>query len=250
MTDRNILVIDQGNHRTKLNFFRNGKSDSSFSLAKEDRAGIVQLVERLRPEGGIFSSVGDVDNELLAYLSAKLGSRLHIFSSQTPLPLRLNYRTPRLLGLDRIAAAVGARYLYPGENIVIADAGSALTVDAVAANTFLGGNISPGLYLRVKSLNDYTARLPLVEPEGELPRYGLDTETAIRCGAVRGAAAEIAMAGSEFFPEGEGYILLLTGGDAPRLLQPLTELNMNPIIIPEIVAYGLFRIYIHNENIN
>ncbi len=86
------------------------------------------------------------------------------------MPLTISYATPETLGHDRIAAAAGARKLLPGSPLLIMDLGTAITIDFVTANgEYRGGNISPGLLTRFKSLHDHTARLPLVQKEPGIP---------------------------------------------------------------------------------
>ena len=56
--------------------------------------------------------------------------------------------------MDRLAAVVGANYLSPGRNLLVVDAGTALTYEFIdAEGNYWGGNISPGIYTRFKTLN-------------------------------------------------------------------------------------------------
>ena len=84
----------------------------------------------------------------------------------TSLPISIAYLTPQTLGRDRIAGAVAAQFLYPDEGKIIVDAGTCITYDFVDSNgCFLGGNISPGIQMRIRAMNSHTANLPLVEME-------------------------------------------------------------------------------------
>lgn len=66
--------------------------------------------------------------------------------------------------MDRLAAVVGANYLYPGKNLLVIDAGTALTYEFIdAEGRYWGGNISPGIYTRFKALNACCDKLPLIE---------------------------------------------------------------------------------------
>ena len=71
--------------------------------------------------------------------------------------------------------------------------GTAITYDFVDTdgNYVGGGNIAPGLQMRLKALHDYTSQLPYVEAEGPHPELGENTETAIRCGVIDGIRYEI-----------------------------------------------------------
>src|SRR5690606_15055978 len=76
-----------------------------------------------------------------------------VLTAQTALPIALNYHTPHTLGMDRIAAAVGAWHRFPDQNVLVIDAGSCVTYDLVtAAGFFEGGVISPGLRMRFRAM--------------------------------------------------------------------------------------------------
>ena len=137
-------------------------------------------------------------------------------SATEPLPLKIEYSTPATLGLDRLAAALGAPARFPSETVLIADIGTALTLDVVTAGgVFKGGNISPGLTMRLKALHHYTSKLPEVESlicEGLL---GTDTTGAIQLGALWGVANEIGGMFRLVKRDMGCDAVVLTGGDAP-----------------------------------
>ena len=136
------------------------------------------------------------------------------FTSETPTPLRNLYRTPSTLGADRLAAAVGAWSLCPGHPLLIIDAGSCITFDFVAADgAYIGGNIAPGVHARLKCIDDYFPRLPLVEAEGPTPELGYDTETAIRSGVIEGMRHEIQGYIGHLKGKYADLLVFLTGGD-------------------------------------
>ena len=157
------------------------------------------------------------------------------FTARSPVPLAVDYASRDTLGADRLASAVGAAFRFPGSNILVADAGTALTLDFVeAAGRFIGGNISPGLAMRFAALNRFTSRLPLVEPQApeESPvlgdrrghYLGVDTASAIRCGVRWGMAGEIAAVFSLAERDYGKVLLLLTGGDGLRLMPDVQRL--------------------------
>jgi len=86
------------------------------------------------------------------------------FSPQTKLPITRAYNTPETLGRDRIAGIVGARYFFPSGSLLTIDASTCITYNFLdEENAFLGGAISPGMSTRLRSLHDFTGRLPLLE---------------------------------------------------------------------------------------
>lgn len=161
-------------------------------------------------------------------------------SSDTPIPLKIKYRTPHTLGSDRLAAAIGAQGEAPGRNILVIDAGSAITIDFVDADGhFWGGNISPGVKMRLTALHQQTSRLPLISKEGETPTLGYDTETAIRSGVIRGICHEIDGYIYEFREKYPDVLVFLTGGDEKTLIGNIK----NRIFADKfLVAKGLNRI--------
>jgi len=166
-------------------------------------------------------------------------------TASTPLPITIGYDTPETLGVDRIAAAVGAYTLYPGEEVLIADIGTAATYDRLTADgCFAGGNIAPGIGMRLRALSRFTARLPLIDSKGRTQLFGTSTETAMRSGAVNGIVAEI----NYYFSQlPKGARLLLAGGWAQDIECRIKELN--PQTVPMLVSIGLNRILSYNENI-
>lgn len=170
-----------------------------------------------------------------------LTSRFSLLTSDVPLPLRLDYKTPATLGADRIAAACGAWSLHPGEASVVVDAGTCITVDFVGADAiYHGGAIMPGLGMSLQALHNQTARLPLVSLEGveRAPVLGRSTEESILAGTL--GATMLALAGyvALYRERCKKLNVLLTGGDAHSLvgnggweLQPrLTMTGMNEIL--------------------
>ena len=169
------------------------------------------------------------------------------FSPDTPVPITNRYRTPETLGSDRIAAVIGASSLKPGKDLLIIDAGTCITYEVIdARGNYWGGNIAPGMQMRLRALHEFTARLPLVDAEGEVPGMGYNTETAIRSGVLRGMKYEI-----------EGYIksmrskfphllVFLTGGDHINF-----DTNIKNIIFSDkyIVPRGLNKILDFNEEL-
>lgn len=250
---RRILVLDRGNTRLKVAIFEGHTLVSTMVIASECLPEFTTAVDFSCLDGAIWCSVGPERDPLLEYTRSILGSRLKILNSATVLPFDIQYGTRTTLGADRIAAVAGAVSLWPGQQLVVADAGTALTIDMVSQLSekfpvFLGGNISPGIGMRLRSLHEHTARLPLVSSGGELPPWGHDTVTALRCGAVRGAAAEIKVMRDKFEAQIQCPVrIVLTGGDAALLT---TALNDCMLLSQEaeLVAYGLLSIYEYTEN--
>lgn len=190
------LIIEQGNTSSKVAIYdEEGCVVTSFVFKEFNVCRIVPLFEEYDLNYGILSSVIEVDQELLSFLDEHL-QKFIFLNEPVALPITIQYETPETLGQDRIAAAVGANYLQPGKNILVIDAGTAITYELMDhQGIYRGGNISPGMSTRFKALNHYTNKLPLVEEKEEIPLLGTTTETAIQAGVVNGIVYEM-----------EGYI--------------------------------------------
>lgn len=234
-----LLTIDRGNSRMKVSVFG---PEGLISTRRADSPSATWLEECVVESGATAAAVCSVgapmEASLMEVLGRIFGDNLLLLDHLTPLPIRIDYATPSTLGLDRIAAAVAASASVPQTDLLVVDAGTALTVDRVSADCrFLGGNISPGVSLRLRSLHQYTSQLPLVDSRGELPEFGHDTETAIRCGVVRGVVAEIK---ASLLP---GTHVVISGGDAP-LIAPLLGLGSGEVsIMEDAVGEGLNIIF-------
>lgn len=242
------LTIDEGNSSTKVALWRD---DQIVALATRNDAEPDFVHEVLadcpRVDAAIFCSVrGDRRARALETLS-DVASRVLYLDADTPGPLKIDYRTPGTLGADRIAAATGAQSLFPGEAALVVDMGTAITYDVVSSDgRFLGGNIAPGIFVRLEALNHYTKALPLIDPDGNTPRWGYDTETALRAGAVRGVVGELQYYRhclGAAFPDPR---IVITGGSADLIAPYITS---STVIEPRLVLIGLNAILNYNENL-
>ena len=240
------LTIDQGNTAAKAavwhddsivaeTVFRNLTDNDIIRLAG-DFGGIF--------DASIYSSVKDSDCRVRQAMS-QCSRRFIELSATTPLPVKIDYKTPSTLGRDRIAAVVGAYGLTAGHWTLVVDCGTAITYDVLSPDgVFMGGNIAPGIFMRLEALNHFTARLPLVETSGDCPQWGTDTETALRSGAISGVIAELRYYRNLLpVPDPE---VVLTGGSADLVAE---RAGFRLIIDPEIVSKGLNSIINYNVNI-
>ncbi len=244
-----LLVIDQGNSTAKLSVFRGDDLVAVTKIETLTIEGILPLTEEYDPHGAIYCSVARMDAKFIESLRHLLDQDMITFTASTPMPLRVEYSTHDTLGSDRLAAAAGAAAMFPGEKILVIDAGSAVTYDIVDADaTFRGGNISPGMGMRFKALHAFTGRLPLVKPCAEIPRWGDSTVNAIAAGVVNGLCAEIEKTAALALGEGCSKIVF-TGGDSGYLTSLPALRHLSAVVEPDLVAKGLNRIYRYNETL-
>lgn len=241
------LIIDIGNSLAKAVVVEDGREVDVVRSENLDAALVATLLERHPGIGAaILSSLRPVPGEVEDFIRARVGRYLR-FDNTTPVPLVNRYATPETLGTDRLAAAVGASDIFPGENILVVDFGTAITIDIVtAAGEFLGGNISPGAGARFRALHDYTCSLPLRNlPEAECNLTSRNSHDAIENGVVTGILHEIEGYIARLSEEYPGLKIIFTGGDgiyfAKRLKYPIFA-NYNPVI------RGLNRILEFNAN--
>lgn len=236
-------TIDQGNTATKLTVWRDGRAVgrvASKTLSAADVAA--ELARHGRPEAAIYCCVGK-RNEAHVEELRRACDRVVELTHDTPLPIELHYASPRTLGLDRVAAAAGAVASYRGRRCLVVDVGTAVTYDVAGPDAaFHGGNIAPGAGMRLRALHAFTAKLPEVRVDGRLPEWGEDTETAMRCGAVRGIVGEV-MYYRSLLPE--DTLVVLTGGRA-ETVAPLQGTEY--VVDHDLVGKGLLSILMHQAS--
>lgn len=239
------LIIDIGNTCVKLVCFNEGKVVEEQRTDKDDVAALQSFCSRYPFSRGICSSVSDISKEYSAALSSLPFSMMEFKSGVTRVPIINKYSTPLTLGSDRLAAVVGANWLQPGRDALVIDIGTCVTFDFInSSGEYLGGNISPGPTMRLKALNHFTARLPLVERRGDTPDFGTDTTTAIRSGVMNGIKYEIEGYIHSFLAKYPQLFVYLTGG--VHLNLQFSE-NLSIFADDFIVPKGLNRILEYNN---
>jgi type III pantothenate kinase len=213
-----VLVIDVGNTRIKAAVFENDTLGESFAFGVADVKQQLQeiLKNYLSIKAIVLSSVGDSIMDLLQEAAQTIP--VYSISQQSTFPFRSAYATPTTLGIDRMVLASGAVLQFPGQNRLVIDAGTCITYEYISAeDVYLGGAISPGIEMRYKALNNYTAKLPLLEKKfPELP-IGNSTAESMHVGVVQGVLHEIEGTLAELEAQAEKFIIILTGGDAEFL---------------------------------
>ncbi|MCX6227725.1 MAG: type III pantothenate kinase [Bacteroidia bacterium] len=234
------LIIDIGNSQTKVGIFDQGKIVQTLYISCFDQTQYAQLQTQYGSiSKGILSSVTNYDIDFIEQLKGKLDLFV-VFDAHTPIPIINHYESKSTLGLDRLAAAVGASTLFPNQELLVIDAGTAITYDLIDKNNiFLGGSISPGLAMRFKALNHFTAKLPEIKPAIQFSEFGKNTEEAIRSGVQQGIIFEIEGVIKQRLTTWPTCQVILTGGDAEFFEQ---KLKMPIFVKPELTLIGLDRI--------
>ena len=134
-------------------------------------------------------------------------------SHKTKIPISNKYGTPKTLGRDRLAAVIGAYTSFPKKNNAVIDIGTCVKFDFIDKNgNYWGGNISPGIELRLKAMHHFTAALPSIKQHEPKDLLGLSTKEAINNGAGLGVLFEIESFIRHLRDEKGPINVILTGG--------------------------------------
>lgn len=234
------LILDIGNSAIKLSLFEENIEVFTAKFKQFDRTNLEALLEKY-PQicAAIISSVREDVKEVQKLLLERIPLVL-VLDAQTPVPVKVCYKTPTTLGKDRIAAVVGARVLFPDQNVLVFDSGTALTMEVLdAQGNYLGGNISPGLNMRFQALHQFTSMLPQVHMNHKAPVLGIDTISAIQAGVQQGILHEVTSYIRYYENIYHSLKVVFTGGDAFFFVNPLKS----PIFVfLNLVQIGLNRI--------
>ncbi len=239
------FCFDFGNTRLKCGIFNDRDLQEVIILRDDAAANILELISIHEPSKSILSSVVDHDHAVEVLLEEK--TKFHKLSLETKLPFTSPVGKPQSIGADRLALAAAASFFFPGKNNLVIGLGSCITYNFINKfNEFIGGSISPGMEMRFKSLNDFTAKLPLEKAQWDIPDLGYDTKTNIQSGVVTGMAREIDGFIDLYFNKFGNFNALLTGGDAAYFVPRLK----NKIFAdPNLIFKGLYAISEQNNDI-
>ena len=244
------LVIDIGNTYTKIALFKHNEIVYAQQFIDPKIDTLERLLNRDNPEKVIISSVKKDKEEWEIALQEKIP--LVYFNTEMTTGITNHYLTPNTLGLDRLAAVIGASHLYPGKNVLIIDGGTCITYDFVDAGAnYYGGSISPGLNMRYKALNYYTSGLPLVKECSAFDAtYGNDTQNAILSGVQNGLKYELTGFIGTYKQNEQEFKIILTGGDSIFFDTLLKNSIFAPYIKiePNLVLKGLNAAILNNND--
>ena len=216
------LIIDVGNSFVKLAIFSGDDIVYKVRFEISDFEGQYKTICKKFPElkKAIISSVGYLESNHVKIVKANLNPL--VLNSETKLAFENSYETTKTLGVDRIALVSASVKHFPNKNVLIIDAGTCITYDFITnENNYLGGAISPGIRLRYKSLNNLTAKLPLLDTEAPNGIIGKTTEMSIHSGVVNGIVYEIDGVIYAYKKKYQDLTVILTGGDAKFLSNQL-----------------------------
>ncbi len=248
-----VLVLDVGNSSVKWGLFREdalvysgrfpagertGEEYADFFLREVDTIGISSGAVEEIALGTVIRGMAPMWNRVCEELFGRAPVRIH---AGMEMGIRVCYDDPDHVGIDRLAGASAAYAKYRGPVIVV-DAGSAITVDAVSGDgEFLGGIIAPGPGMSARALHEQTDLLPLVVPEMPDAILGRSTPACIRSGVVYGAGVMVdGLVGRVKKILGKRARVVGTGGSLAVIRTVVMQLD---VVEPHLVLEGLYRAY-------
>ena len=243
------LIIDIGNTRTKIALFDEIELVDKAFWVDWTLEHLTSYLKDQNITAAILSVTGKEKPELEDYLKSRY--KFIRLTHETKVPIVNGYKTPETLGKDRLAAVTGI-YSMKAEsrqkrNHLVVDAGTCVTYDYIDSDGhYYGGNISPGLEMRLKAMHHFTNKLPLVDRnENEMGLLGDSTESALRNGAIVGLIAEIQGFAALMRKHLDDMDIVITGGDGAFLFSKLDMKRM--FYEPDLVLFGLNYILLNNK---
>ena len=245
-----VLAADVGNSAIHLAAVR-GDDVSAVQVVRSDQWNelgevLSELWAKLaKPRKLVAASVSPSHLAVLERAAElAINQEVLVIGRDLPLPIETDLSDPSRIGVDRLCCAVAA-YDRLGKACVVADFGTAVTIDCVSdEGVFLGGAILPGLRMGAAALNDYTAQLPLVEPAEPNWVLGKDTRQAIVGGLVfgaRGALRELVDRYANFL--GHWPTVIITGGEADLICADPRQDELVQAVVPDLVLRGVAAAY-------
>jgi len=240
------LCIDRGNSSTKIAIFKGDEMVESL-VQQPEAEDFMKIIRQYNIQNCVLSDVRGSKVEQLDEIMQVLKVFIEL-DHNVKVPVKVEYETPETLGKDRLAVVIGAHFELPDKDLLVIDAGTAITYDFITADgTYKGGNIAPGLNMRAKALHEFTGKLPFVLPdESTIDFPGKNTRSAIQSGVLYGLVHEI-----------DGYIdmlmlkypnlsVFLTGGSVEILEN---RLKNRIFARKNLVLTGLNQILEYNSRI-
>jgi type III pantothenate kinase len=214
------LCFDFGNSRLKAAIFHDDQLQETVVLPDDSLVTLQPLLERYQPQKTILSSVIEHNPAVDELLQAH--SRFHRLSHLTRANFTSPVGKPETIGADRLALAAAAVHFFPHRHNLVIGLGSCITYNFINQDhQFLGGAISPGMDMRFKAMQVFTAKLPLATADPLFPLIGYDTVTNLQSGVLAGMTFEIDGFIEAYSAKFGNFNVVLTGGNTPYFARRL-----------------------------
>jgi type III pantothenate kinase len=232
------LCLDFGNSRMKAALFADDKIKQFFILNEDPVQALHDILDEHQPVTAILSSVIVHDAELEFVLQAR--TRFHRLTHLSKLPFSIPVGKPETVGADRLAIAAAAVHLFPHQHTLVIALGTCITYNFINMHhQLVGGSISPGMDMRFRSMHEYTAKLPLVKGDWNVPLIGYDTVSNMQSGVILGMAKEIDGMINAYQERFANFNAVLTGGNLPFFE---SHLKNKIFADPDLIFKGLYAI--------
>lgn len=252
----NIMAVDIGNTKIAVGLFLDGQEQFIHRIPGDQVEQLGQLLidgwqkvpmsshcAHLKRDGVIVGcSVKPAWTKVVEHIvQTDLGENLRLIGRDLPLPIPVWVDDPSQLGVDRVVSAAAA-YDVVEDAVVVADLGTAVTIDLVDKHgVFQGGVILPGFEICLQGLYEGTALLPKVEMARPTEPWGRNTADAIRCGlyyGVIGAIEEVVRRYAERLGSWPQVIMTGSGGELIYKDCPFVD-----NYVPNLVVKGIVLAY-------
>ena len=216
------ICFDFGNTRLKAALFGNDQFKEEITLPNDELVTIEKLLAIHKPDKTILSSVINHNPAIEKLLEER--TKFHKLSHLTKANFTIPVGKPETVGADRLALCAAAVHFYPRKNNLVIGMGTCITYNFINQyNQFIGGSISPGMEMRFKAMQVFTAKLPLVYAEWNFPLIGYDTKTNLQSGVIAGITFEMAGFIDSYAAKYENFNVVLTGGDTANFAGQLKK---------------------------
>jgi type III pantothenate kinase len=206
------ICFDFGNTRLKAALFVDAAFKEEIGIPDDKVSTIESLLAGYQPQKTILSSVIEHNPDIEPLLAAQ--TTFHKISHLTKANFTTPVGKPDSIGADRLALSAAAVHFFPRKNNLVIGLGSCITYNFINQyHEFLGGSISPGMEMRFKSMQLFTAKLPLVQKDWNFPLIGYDTKTNLQSGVIAGMTYEIDGFIEAYRSKYGNFNAVLTGGD-------------------------------------
>ena len=252
----NIIAVDIGNTNITIGLFLDGQEQFIKSIPGRCRAKLTDCIKsawqkipitessKEKKHDGVIviSSVKPIWTKLIQEIAKdNLDEKTYIIGKDIPLPMTLWVDEPDKVGTDRVVSAAAA-YAVVEDAVVVADFGTAVTIDLVDKNgIFLGGVICPGFEISAKALKKNTAQLPKAKITKPKAPYGKSTTEAINCGLYYSAIGTLEEVIRRYAEKIDKWPQTVITGSAARTIKD--DCNFIDSFVPNLVTKGIVLAY-------
>ncbi len=252
----NVIAVDIGNTNIDIGFYLEDEEKSIESIPGRSRAKLTDYIksawreiplvegstEEKRDGVIVVSSVKPAWTELIRQIAAdELDEEIHVIGQDILLPMTLSVDEPDKVGTDRVVSAAAA-YAVAEDAVVVADFGTAVTIDLVdEKGVFLGGVICPGFKISAKSLKENTAQLPKTKISKPKTPYGKNTTEAINCGLYYSAVGTLEEVIRRYAEKIGKWPQTVITGAAARVIKD--DCSFIDSYVPSLVVKGIVLAY-------